>query len=67
MINKKQEKQSAEVVTAIKALAKKYGIAVTRTGVRRWDKAQAELKKLEAKKISLEKELAEANRRLGKS
>ena len=54
------------VVNAIKNLARKYGVDVTRTAVRRWDKSMADKIRLLGLRDSLERDLAKVVERIGK-
>jgi len=54
------------VVNAIKKLARKHGVDVTRTAVRRWDKSMADKIRLLGLRDSLERDLAKVVERIGK-
>ena len=54
------------VVNAIKKLARKHGVDVTRTAVRRWDKSMADQMRLLKLRDQLETDLAKVTERIGK-
>ena len=64
MLDKKREKAVVDVVMAIKTLARKHGVDITRTGVRRWDKSQKEMKALLQRKRRIEAELKQVKSKM---
>ena len=54
------------IIDEIKKLARKHGVDVTRTAVRRWDKSMADKIRLLGLRDSLERALAKVTERIGK-
>ena len=61
----KNDPKVKTVISQIKKIAARHGIAMTRRAVRKWDKAQADRTRLLKEKARLEKDLADVSRRIG--
>lgn len=63
---KKPNPKVQSIVDEIKKLARKHGVDVTRTAVRRWDKSMADKMRLLKLRDNLERDLAKVTERIGK-